>query len=168
MDSTLDRIAKVNGPMLRHMDMIFTEEQEEKGEDLSQSIKPWPKDADGSIVSIPYEMACLDDKVKGAIEKAFAYIQTKTCVRFVKRENQDDYIRVVAGTGCYSYVGRVGGAQDLSLGKGCEDQAVALVQLMHTLGFLPEHTRPDRDLYLRINFANVKKGYESEFKIMKF
>jgi hypothetical protein len=30
-------------------------------------------------------------------------------------------------------------------------------ELMYTLGFIHEHMRPDRDLYIKINFENVKE-----------
>ena len=42
-------------------------------------------------------------------------IQKQTCIRFVKRTTQVDYISIYSGTGCSSYVGRIGGKQQVSL-----------------------------------------------------
>ena len=46
------------------------------------------------------------------IEKAFNEYHSRTCIRFVPRTNQQDYISIVNGrTGCWSSVGRIGGRQ---------------------------------------------------------
>ncbi len=51
------------------------------------------------------------------------------------------------------------GAQDVSLDDGCIASwapGVVMHELMHALGFYHEHTRPDRDTYVTINFANIQ------------
>lgn len=35
-------------------------------------------------------------------------IQLKTCIRFVERTNQADFVEIFAGNGCWSAVGRNG------------------------------------------------------------
>jgi hypothetical protein len=53
------------------------------------------------------------------------------------------------------------GAQKVSLDDGCvKDWAPGVVthELMHALGFFHEHTRPDRDTYVKINFDNIDPG----------
>ena len=38
-------------------------------------------------------------------------------------------------------------------------------ELDHTLGFVHEHTRPGRDDFFSINYANIKPGEEKNFEI---
>ena len=59
---------------------------------------------------------------------------------------------------CWSSIGRSGGKQRLSLGKGCERKGVALHELMHVLGFFHEQSRLDRDKYVTVYWSNVDKG----------
>ena len=37
-------------------------------------------------------------------------------------------------------------------------------ELVHTLGFVHEHTRPDRDDFISINFDNIEPGEEKNFE----
>ena len=55
-------------------------------------------------------------------------------------------------------MGRIGGKQRLNLGLGCAGVGIALHELLHALGFLHEHNRPDRDNYVIINRANIIQG----------
>ncbi|GFY51555.1 zinc metalloproteinase nas-4 [Trichonephila inaurata madagascariensis] len=64
---------------------------------------------------------------------------------------------------CASHVGRVGGMQNVSLGKGCYSVGVMMHELMHTLGFVHEQNRPDRDDYITVLWENVKEGREGNF-----
>ena len=66
---------------------------------------------------------------------------------------------------CWSYMGRKGGKQTLSLkppdDKKCHclcDVGRTLHEMMHALGFYHEHSRTDRDNYIKIVEENVKKG----------
>lgn len=41
-------------------------------------------------------------------------IEKYTCVRFVLRTTEEDYIKIFSGDGCYSFVGKTGGEVSLS------------------------------------------------------
>ena len=59
---------------------------------------------------------------------------------------------------CYSYIGRIGGPQDISIGQGCEFEGVVLHEMFHALGRWHEQSRPDRDMFVRINTGNIQSG----------
>lgn len=65
-------------------------------------------------------------------------------------------IRVFVENGCWSYVGRLGKQQDLSLGEGCESVGTAAHELGHALGFYHTMSRHDRDQYVTVNYVNIK------------
>jgi len=46
----------------------------------------------------------------------------------------------------------------LNLGDGCRSVGVSVHELMHALGFLHEHNRPDRDEYVIVNYENIRSG----------
>lgn len=60
---------------------------------------------------------------------------------------------------CWSYVGRIGGRQLLSLRKnGCLYTRVIQHEILHGLGFYHEHSRSDRDESVTINWENIIDG----------
>ena len=57
------------------------------------------------------------------------------------------------------------GSQDLSLQiPSCIHHSTALHELLHALGFAHEQTRPDRDTYVRVNYANIQSGSSKQKK----
>lgn len=49
-----------------------------------------------------------------AIQQAIAQYNALTCIRFTPRTTQTDYLRMFSGMGCSSFIGRIGGAQNVS------------------------------------------------------
>lgn len=93
------------------------------------------------------------------IQNAFKIFRQKTCIRFVPRVNQRDYVSIEGSSnGCWSTVGRVGGRQVLNLQKDDCFRRIGTVlhELMHVIGFLHEHTRYDRDQFVDIKYLNVR------------
>ncbi|XP_064594609.1 zinc metalloproteinase nas-15-like isoform X2 [Liolophura sinensis] len=86
-----------------------------------------------------------------------------TCIHFVPRTNQHDYIDIRRETGCHSPVGRHGGHQVISLGHGCERKGTAEHEVLHSLGFWHEQSRYDRDNYVIVHWDNVQHGREHDF-----
>ncbi|XP_062386884.1 zinc metalloproteinase nas-38-like [Sardina pilchardus] len=125
----------------------------------------WPKLPSG-LVEVPYK---IDDdfsvKQKDDIEEAMKEYHGKTCIRFVPRDKQGDFIHIKDSTGCWSRVGRSGGGQPLSLSRpGCVWKSVIQHELLHALGFYHEQSRSDRDKYIRINWEYITKGKAYNFK----
>jgi choriolysin H len=91
-------------------------------------------------------------------------IESKTCVRFVPRTTQADYINIINSSGCWSYLGRIRGAQDLSLQKnGCVYKRTVMHELIHALGYHHMQTHTARDDYVTVNFENISPSYASNF-----
>lgn len=57
-----------------------------------------------------------------------------------------------------------GQKQDVSIGRGCESKGIVIHELLHALGFYHEQSRRDRDKYITINWSNIQKNRESNFK----
>ncbi|KAM3855963.1 astacin-like metalloendopeptidase [Vipera latastei] len=125
----------------------------------------WPRSEDG-LVKIPVNISHdFSVEHKNVIIKAMEEFVTLTCIRFIKHTVEYDYINIVPGDRCWSYFGKIGGRQQLSLLKnGCIYKGLIQHELNHALGFLHEQTRSDRDNYVKINLEYVAKGERGNFE----
>ncbi|XP_066913605.1 astacin-like [Clytia hemisphaerica] len=169
VDHAYDKSAKLpKGAHIGNGDILFRPGEEEKffeeGSDILKRDAIRNENARWPKARVPYVISSANSQARAAITAAAKEFAAKTCIRLVPRTNERDYARIIAGGGCYSYVGRVGGSQDLSLGRGCEYKSTAIHEFMHALGFFHEQSRPDRDQFIRINFGNVQSGMESQFR----
>ncbi|XP_061101340.1 high choriolytic enzyme 1-like [Conger conger] len=124
----------------------------------------WPKYSDGKIY-VPYVIANhYSSRELAVIERGLESFASSTCIRFTRRTNQRDYLYIQSHNGCYSYVGRVGGSQVVSLSRqGCIYYGTVQHELLHALGFNHEQTRSDRDYHVRVLLHNVISGMEHNF-----
>ena len=65
---------------------------------------------------IPYVIAGGHPK-KAQIEQAIQHLNQKTKLCVTPRTTQADYVEFISGSGCWSYVGRQGGKQQISIGN---------------------------------------------------
>ncbi|XP_023238474.1 astacin-like metalloprotease toxin 5, partial [Centruroides sculpturatus] len=113
---------------------------------------------------IPYQIKFgVRYKLRRLIYDALSHYEKLTCIRFVHRTYERDYVMIYEGTGCHSYIGRKGGKQVLSLGRRCNHFPIVVHEFGHVVGLYHEHTRPDRDDYLIIHWNNIQKGMETQF-----
>ncbi|XP_046443276.1 hatching enzyme 1.2-like isoform X1 [Daphnia pulex] len=129
---------------------------------LSNSYR-WPN------AKIPYEISnAYTPDQRTVIAFAMNEYHKYTCIQLVPRTSETNYIRILkSGTGCNSWIGMINrGAQDLSLDDGCVSKdypGIVLHELMHAAGFFHEHTRPDRDSFVRIDFNNIILKHQFNF-----
>ena len=96
---------------------------------------------------------------RDAFLRAKTDYDAKTVVRFVPRTNQADYVSVVSKDGCWSYVGKIGGKQELSLGNGCGVNP-ARHEMGHALGLAHEQVRQDRDKWVIVNAGGSQNAID--------
>jgi len=98
---------------------------------------------------------------------AMTYITTSVpCVSFVPASPSSvNYVTIYPGRDCSSMVGMRGGNQAIYLNSQCfADGLIRTVhELLHTLGFVHEHERPDRDEFIRINQDNIEPADMKNF-----
>lgn len=131
----------------------------------------WPKARDGKVY-VPYrisrqysrrERAVIEDGLRSFAECPVGR-RPITCVRFIPRTTEPDFLDIVSDEGCYSFVGRQRGPQNVSLDRaGCVHKNIIQHELLHALGFHHEHSRSDRDMHVRILTQNIIPGDEDQF-----
>ncbi|KAM7406515.1 hypothetical protein PAMP_000889 [Pampus punctatissimus] len=116
----------------------------------------WKKASNG-MVMIPFTVSReFTTYERQKIDYAMKAFHSRTCLRFVPRQNEYDYISIENKAGCFSALGRTGGRQVLSLNRqGCIYHGIIQHEINHALGFQHEQTRSDRDYYVRINWENI-------------
>lgn len=99
---------------------------------------------------------------KRLIKNAIKHWKQRTCLKFKKRTNENDYIRFQFGFGCASFVGRIGGRQRLVVGQQCKLGNI-IHEVGHAIGFFHEMARPDRDEFVKIVWKNIVPRFRRNF-----
>ncbi|KAK5982554.1 Zinc metalloproteinase [Trichostrongylus colubriformis] len=104
-------------------------------------------------------------QVQSVFTKAAQQWMADTCIDFIPSRTAEDSIRVYMEDGCWSFVGRLGGTQNLSLGVGCESIGTAAHELGHAIGLFHTHSRHDRDLFITVDKNNIKPDWLDQFML---
>ncbi len=102
---------------------------------------------------------------RARVTQAIARLEANTNVRFVPREDEDNYIefvQVAAENNCSSSLGMIGGRQEIRLENDCTRGNV-MHEIGHALGLFHEHNRADRDGFVVITPANMLPGANLQY-----
>ncbi|XP_071329064.1 hatching enzyme 1.2-like [Trachinotus anak] len=125
----------------------------------------WPKSRDGNVY-VPYRISNqYSRRERQAIVDGLLSFARSTCIRFTPLDRQRDFLNIQSLSGCFSFVGRRGNSQTVSLmRRGCIFKGIIQHELLHALGFNHEQTRSDRDQHVSIHLENVIPGMEHNFR----
>lgn len=124
--------------------------------------KLWPN----GIVPFVIETTKISPKQVEDIYIAINLIQKNTPIKFIEAKNHPNKIVFKSGgKHCYSYVGMIGGSQDIVLNQDCGVPQI-LHETLHALGLYHEQSRPDRDEHIMIMWENIEEQFHEQFKKM--
>ncbi len=119
----------------------------------------WPKS------EIPYVIdRSVTAETVGYIQWAVAHVNTSPLKLRPRSSTDTDYVvfrNGGDGSGCSSYLGRVGGPQEIEVAD-C-GQGSVVHELLHAAGFYHEQSRGDRDEYITIAWDEISPEFRSQF-----
>ncbi|XP_063052790.1 hatching enzyme 1.2-like [Engraulis encrasicolus] len=165
------RLEKANRNVVRRPDepyvvddIAYDSEGERNADPCTSRGCLWPKSSDGKVYVPYYITNQYSDRERSVIERGLQSFTSSTCIRFIRWNNHRDYVYIKSDSGCYSYVGRRGNGQNISLDRqGCIYHNTVQHELLHALGFNHEQCRSDRDQYIRVLLQNVQSGLAYAF-----
>lgn len=101
---------------------------------------------------------------KKNIDSAFNMISVKTDIQFIERTTQEEYISFVYSENSNSSpVGWTKGKINQIKIYNTTYPAIIAHEILHSMGFKHEQSRPDRDKYMIVLLNRVKPGFEHNF-----
>uniref|UniRef100_A0A182ISU6 Metalloendopeptidase n=1 Tax=Anopheles atroparvus TaxID=41427 RepID=A0A182ISU6_ANOAO len=122
----------------------------------------WPN----SVVPYKIDTGAFTTVQQNSIIAALQQIELISCVRFVPRTTETDYVMVTgAYTGCWATLGHRGGMQTVNLQpNGCMSRGTIIHEFLHSLGFVHMQSASDRDFYVQINWDAIPTSKASNFE----
>ncbi|XP_064632683.1 zinc metalloproteinase dpy-31-like [Lineus longissimus] len=101
------------------------------------------------------------------ILSAMKHWSKETCIRFEqydKAKHGKDFLSIKANNWCEAQLGCLGGEQHVFVNAKCLTRGIMIHELGHTVGFIHEHNRPDRDEHVIIQWEKIKVKPEDYIK----
>ncbi len=152
------------GDIIFSPDMLSNKEQElvyEPGAKISEksvgrTAGRWPNN------TVFY---AIDPNLSGQtrVTEAIQHWEANTNMKFVLRSSQSNYVYFTTGSGCSSYIGMIGGRQNITLSSSCTTGST-IHEIGHAVGLWHEQSRVDRSNHIKINYSNIQSGREHNFQ----
>jgi len=127
---------------------------------LGGGVRKWPNS------TIVYRISGLSSSVRSELQKSFDEWTSKTNVRFKERTNESNYVTISSsGSNSNSGVATLGANGSRGFIRlGTQATAVVIIhEIGHTLGYIHEQNRRDRDDFIIINFQNIQNNAVDQF-----
>lgn len=128
----------------------------------SGQVRKWPNN------TVVYRIENLTSSMKDRFNQAMQEWESKTAVRFKERTTESNYV-TVTGTGndCNCGVATLGVYYNQGFLKFGSNASLDVIihEIGHTLGFVHEQNREDRDQYVNVLFNNIRSGAADQFYV---
>ncbi len=129
---------------------------------LGGGVRKWTNN------TVVYVIQGLSQSVRSELQKSMDEWTSKTNIRFKERTNESNYVTISSnGNSCNCGVATLGmnGSRGF-IRLGTRTTAVVIIhEIGHTLGYIHEQNRSDRDNHIIVNFGNIQNGAENQFYI---
>jgi uncharacterized protein (TIGR02145 family) len=162
IDQDTITVEKINDKYVFQGDIILTEDQlnsgSDKGAGINSFINKWS-------CTVFYKINSNLMYRKGAILAAMQHIEAYTPLKFKERTDQQDYVEFVWDKdGCASYLGIIGGRQEIWIADWGKTGNI-IHEIGHAIGLIHEHSRADRNGDVYIFYENIEPGNGHNFDI---
>ncbi len=127
---------------------------------IANGVRKWPNS------TVVYVVQGLSESVKNELQKSIDEWESKTNIRFKERTNESIYVTISSnGDSCNCGVATLGANGSRGyIRLGTATTALVIIhEIGHTLGYIHEQNRSDRDNHIIINYENIRDGAEDQF-----